>query len=360
MSPAKIYGLDLGGRQCHVSVDGQLGEGYDLEKFLDFEWYEGPGSLYTENSTFFARPTQKTASLAQYATCDQWWKFQNECKAKGVIIYVFPHKHTWKIVRQFMTLVQKNHPSVSQYQNIDFSRYKLDSKGKYKDDDLEALILAWYGEQEPQKFSRLKSIRDPDAEWDSTSQIKHAIVNQSNRRLNNQRVTNMYDDLDFSRLRDLLEKIELKILSSHHPGAEILRKINAIPRAHKKSTKYSYDKGDIKIHEISPIFKSVYSCRVDEQGKLYPFGFQMLWKVLGGSAYRYKSGVAGAQLRYDVHKQIRNTLLQEAGLNPDDNYCLLTRDPDSPYYKIQRQAHKDLKNAVKFVNKTLENLLNYD
>lgn len=362
MANQTFYGVDLGGKKIWVSDGNDLGVPHSIDEFLSFSWAKGPGHLLTENTSLYARPLYRVPSLAQYLTFAQVQEFLRKCKEHGIEPHIYPNKSTYKAVRTFMEKVKAGHPSVAKFSHIDFSSFKPDAKGKFKDDNLEAMVLAWIMENAPYTTSRLKSVRDPDKEWDRIHQIKHEVVENSNRRLNQQRIMNGYDDPDFSRLRDLLPAIEQEVLTSNHPGAEVLRNIEAfpLPRAHRDSDKWGYKKGDIKLHELTPALKAVWSCRVSEYGGLYKFGFQMLKRVLGFSAFRFKSCVAGAQLHFDVHKEIRRFRLAEAGLTElkgNDSYDMLTRDETSPYYGVRIQSHRDLKNVVKFLNLTYEKLL---
>ena len=356
------YGHDCGGKKNWVSAGFDLGTPYSNEQFLNFDWYKGPGVLLTEVCSFYARPKKKTASLSQYFLFEELSAFLDGCRQRGVEVRIFPNKHTWKEVATFMDQVKNDPDFAADYAHIDFSSFKRDASGKFKYDELESMVLSFIAETKIEATSPLKSIRDPDMDWDLINKIKHAVIDNSNRRLNEQRIRNSYDNPDFARLRDLLPAIEEEVMNSNHPGADVLRKINAfpLPRAHRDSDKWGIKKGEIKLHEITPALKSVWSCRVDESGNLYGFGFQMLWNALGGSPYRYRSGVAGAQLRYDVHKEIRRSRLEEAGLpelKKTESGKMLTRDKRDPYYGVRIQSHKDLKNVVKFLNATFEKLL---
>lgn len=356
------YGVDLGSKKFWVAVRGELGKPYSIEDFLSFNWYVGPGVLITENTSLHARPQSKTASLAQYLTFSQIKSFLLGCNSRGIQVRVHPNKHTWKSTRLFLDKIKQNDPIISDWSHIDTDKYKCDSKGKYKSDELEAAVLAFLGQHMSETTSPLYEVRNPDADWDFTSKIKHEVINTSNRLLNNHRITNKYDDPYFSKLRDLLPAIEQAVMTSNEPGAVVLRNIEAfpLPRASRESEKHGYSKGDIKLHEITPALKAVWSCRVSESGRLYKFGLQMLWKALGGSPYRFRSGVAGAQLWYDVHKEIRRFRFTEAGLpvpGKNETHRSLTRDVNDPYYAARIQSHKDLRNVVKFLNKTFEDLL---
>lgn len=357
-----LYGVDLGSKKAWVSNGTDLGVPYSIEDFLAFKWYEGEGTLLTEITTFHARPLTKTPSLAQYFTYGEIEKFLAECQKRDIEVRVYPNKHTYKAVRTFMDLVEKGDPSVAKFSGIDFSSYKPDDKGKFKYDELEALVLSWVLENAPETTSLLTKIRNPDFEWERTYKLKHAVINESNRRLNHQRITGDYNGPDFAQLMDLLPSVEAEVMRSNHPGAEVLRNIEAfpLPRASRKSEKYGYDKGDIKAHEVTPALKAVWSCRVDANGEPYRFGLQMLKSTLGWSAFRFRSGVAGAQLRYDVSKEIRAFRVAEAGLpllKGNDSYEMLTRDKQNPYFAVRMQTHKDLLNVVKFLNITFLKLL---
>lgn len=357
-----FYGHDCGQKKNWVSAGYGLGAPYTNQEFLDFKWYEGPGILVTEVCSFYARPKTKVPSLSQYFYFEELSKFLKGCKERGVEVRVFPNKHTWKEVSTFMDLVQSDPDFAADYEHIDFSSFKTDQSGKFKYDELESLVLSHIAETAIESTAPLNSIRDPDADWDFVNKVKHAVVKASNRLLNNQRIENSYDDPYFARLRDLLPMIEHEVMNSSHPGAVVLREIGAfpLPRAARDSEKWGLKKGQIKLHELTPALKSVWSCRVDEAGNLYKFGFQMLWTILGGSPYRFRSGVAGAQLRYDVHKEIRRKNLALAGLpelKKAEAGKMLTRDKSNPYYWVRIQSHKDLKNVVKFLNATFEKLL---
>jgi len=362
MSDRNFYGVDLGRKKIWVSNGTNLGVPYSVEEFLTFSWVEGPGNLLTENTSVYARPLTRVPSLAQYFSFAQLQEFLRKCEEYDIKPHIYPNKSTYKATRTFMEKVREGHPSVAKFSHIDFSVFKSDAKGKFKSDELEAMVLAWIMENAPHTTSRLKSVRDPDKEWDRIHQIKHEVVENSNRRLNEQRIFNSYDNPDFSRLRDRLPAIEEEVMASNHPGAEMLKKMEAfpLPRAHRDSEKWGYKKGDIKLHDITPALKAVWSCRVSEFGGLYTFGFQMLKRVLGFSAFRYKSCVAGAQLHFDVHKEIRRVRLAEAGLpelKGNESYDMLTRDEANPYYAVRMQCHRDLKDVVKFLNITYEKLL---
>lgn len=358
-----IYGVDLGSGSFHVSINGDLGEPYSLEEFKALSWYVGPGKLYTENTTFYPRPLKKTASLAQAMTYDEVCKFLDDCENNQVEIFQLPARDTWKHVRNFVDKVQQRHPSVADYLDKDLSRLKLDKNGKMKNDSIEAMIIAWVGTSHPEKVSRLYDVRDPDTAWNKRFNIKHYIIQQSNQRLNSQRANKHYDCEDFSTLRDLFLKIEQIALNSNHPGAVALREMGAVPyeRAKQESSKYGYAPGDIKTHEISPIFKATYACSVDKDGKPFPFGHQMLRMVLGNSGYRFRSGVAGAQIRYDVARNFRKSYYPKIGLpileSKNEKYKMLSPDPTNPYYKARKECHKKLDQATVFLQQTYKSLL---
>lgn len=358
-----IYGVDLGGGSFNVSINGELGESYSLEEFKALSWYVGPGKLYTENTTFYPRPLTKTASLAQAMTYKEVCKFLDDCEDNQVKVFQLPARNTWKHVRDFVDKIEQQHPSVASYLDKDLSKLKLDKNGKMKNDSIEAMIIAWVGANYPEKVSRLYDVRDPDTAWDKTFSIKHHIIQQSNQRLNSQRANRHYDCADFSTLRDLFPQIEKIAMASNHPGAVALREMGAIPyeRAKQASPKFGYAPGEIKTHAISPIFKATYACCVGKDGKPFPFGHQMLRKALGGSGFRFRSGVAGAQIRYDVARDLRNSYYPAIGLpivkNKDEKYKMLSPDPTNPYYKARKECHKKLDQATAFLQQTYKSLL---
>jgi|TARA_R100000027_G_scaffold8010_2_gene6046 hypothetical protein len=358
-----IYGVDLGGGSFHVSINNQPGESYSLEEFKALDWYVGPGNLYTENTTFYPRPLKKTASLAQAMTYEEVCKFLDDCEDNKVKVFQLPARNTWKHVRNFVDKVQQRDPSVADYLDKDLSKLKLDKNGKMKNDSIEAMIIAWVGTSHPEKVSRLYDVRDPDIAWDKTFNIKHQIIQQSNQRLNSQRANKHYDCADFSTLRDLFPQIEKIAMASNHPGAVALREMGAIPyeRAKKPSSKFGYAPGDLKTHAISPIFKATYACSVGKDGKPFPFGRQMLRMVLGGSGFRFRSGVAGAQIRYDVARDFRKSYYPKIGLpileNKNEKYKMLSPDPANPYFKARKECHKKLDQATAFLQQTYKSLL---
>ena len=354
------YGVDCGDKKFWVSVNGQLGVSYSVQDFIDLKWYQGPGKLATETTTFYCRPVTKTASLSQFLTYEQACEFEENCKQAGVDLFVYPNKSTWMIVQDFLRLLKAEEPRVAKYSHIDPYAYKANKKGKVKNDSFEAVVLGWTLDFCPQTLTKAK-FRDPDSTWDWRLQLKHELIGDTNRRLNNQRITNLYDDPDFINLRNLFSQIEEEVKTSNHPGAKVLRDLEITPfeKAGKRSDIWGYKKGDIKLHEISPIFKAVYACRCDEDGRLRPLGFSMLWQLLGGNAFRFRSGVAGAQLRYNFAKKVFDHKMTESGLKlpcKNDSFHL-TRDKESPYYQARKESHKDVKNAVKFLNQTYEKLL---
>lgn len=358
MANFNIYGVDVGSRSFFVSTNKSKGKQYSVKEFLDFDWWQGPGVLITETTTLHPRPERKTPSLAQVFTYNEINDFLDQAEMRDLEVLTYPNRDTWKLVKTFVEMVENGDPRVAGYDTDDLD-YKI-VNNKIKSDTLESMVLAFAYELNPQSLSA-PSVYDPDKTSFGAKLIKEEIVADSNRRLNKQRISNGYDDPDFSRLKALLPAIDQEIQQSSHPGAAVLREIEAIPRACRDSKDGVYKKGDIRLDNLCPSLKAVYAVKVAENGALRKCGLQMTWTVLGGNAFRYKSGVAGAQLRFNVHSKIRKFRAEEAGLpepKKKDHIMFMTRDPECQYYQVQRQCHKDLKNVVKFLNKTYEKLLN--
>lgn len=359
MADFNIYGVDVGSKSVFVSANKSKGKQYSYKEFLDFDWWQGPGVLITETTTLHPRPELKTPSLAQIFTYGEINDFLDQAEMRDLEVLTYPNRDTWKLVKTFIDMVEQSDPRIADYDTDDLD-YKI-VKGKIKSDTLEAMVLGFAYEICPQSLSA-PSIYDPDKRSFGVKLIKEQIVAETNRRLNKQRILNDYNDSDFSKLKALLPALHQEIQQSNHPGAEVLRGIKAIPIACKRSKDGVYKKGDIRLDELSPSLKAVYAVRVKEDGTLRECGFQMIWSVLGGNAFRFRSGVAGSQLRFNVHSKIRKIRAIEAGLpepkNKDQHLMFMTRDPECQYYQVQRQCHKDLKNVVKFLNQAYEKLLN--
>ena len=347
-----LYGVDQGSKQFHVSVDGQPGVGYSISSFFDFDWYQGPGVLVSESTTFKPRPLTKTPSLAQYGTFEQWKKFESEASASGVELLQIGAKETWKIVQDWIRFGHAD-----QYRNLfTASKWKtFISEGK--NDSLEALVIGWSYHYARQCLFPVR-FRNPDLEYIDSPLLllKHEIVAETNRRLNHERVTGCLNG--FEVLEENLTVIRRAYITSSHPGAAALRLIDAMPLAKKRSEKYGYLKGDIKKHEISAAFKAVWAGVFDENGNKRPCGFQFLWENLyGGSSTRYRSGVAGAQLRNDVMGSLMTKRLNAAGLKNDKD-IRQTKHPLSPYFAIRKQCNRDLKQIVKYLISLYGELIN--
>lgn len=337
------YGVDQGGKQFHVSVNGQPGVAYSVENFLSFDWYEGPGVLVSESTTFRPRPLSKTPSLAQYLTFEQWKRFESEAQRRGVQLLQLGAKETWKIVQDWISFGHAD-----QFEDQFTAAKWRDFMSKGKNDSLEAAVIGWSYHYVPQCLFPV-TFRDPDLEYADSPKLtlKHAIVAETNRRLNHERVTGCLSG--FEVLEQNLPAIRQAYMNSDHPGAQALRLIEAMPLSDRGSKKYGYLAGDIKKHEISAAFKAVWAGVFDEDGNKRPCGFQFLWENLyGGSSVRYRSGVAGAQLRNDVMGSLMTQRLKAADLKNDKN-LRQTKDSLSPYYAVRKQCNRDLKHIVKFL-----------
>jgi hypothetical protein len=356
----KVYGLDMGGRRFWISVNGAPSKPWTAQQFLDFEWFEGGGILVSESSTYVARPKDGVPSMAQPLYYDEWQEFQQKARINGLRLFKVPHRLTRNYVNTWVELVENRDPRVSRWHDAQVQFKQVN--GKHKDDANEAVVIGWIADFDPRNVHPVK-IKDPDQPKDKKVIYREKCVQSVNKRLNSERVTKDYADASFKQfnqdnLKYLVNFIKEKAAQGHAIAIDAIN-YDYVPKIYTQKNKQGkWNVGDVNINSLIGIYHAVYSHMVDADGNRNPGGWGHVKRCLGFNGFRHKSGVAGAQVHHDFLKtSLRKKILKKYGLEDVDGKTFYTRDPESKYFQLRKEANSFTRRFAKLIYEAFDNVV---
>lgn len=370
----KIYGVDCGDNKLTVVCNGKVPQAgdalakfrYRSQEFLDFAWFEGPGVLITESSTFVPRSVEKASSSSQYFDYSQICCFLKECRQRGITVLRFGNNRTYHVLKDFIRLHEEKDERVKKwhdenlfadipYQKVNIEGEVVDKKhniklrlvdGKYKSDFWEAIVLGWAYDFCSDSLHELTeaSLYDPDDSLPLHIKLRGQITRESNfvllqYKAYDKKMNVACGDFFEIHMNPLLEVIDKQIEGDlgKEEGADLIEKYG------QRLTRYKT--GEINYNKTNSLYRSIFSVCMNRHADIQPAGWKLIKKVLGFSSCRRKSGIAGA----DLHKYVYEKMKKAIKPKNFDSKRFGTRDPSDPHYELRKTLNRDLEVMSKYL-----------